>query len=69
MTVRAGAGGEDAPVELGASWLLPRDAVGTDLERMASFGRPLYQEVEEITGRRYVNARDVSPDTSRYRHS
>ena len=58
VTVRAGAGGEDAPVELGASWLLPRDAVGTDLERMTSFGRPLYQEVEEITGRRYVHARD-----------
>lgn len=58
VTVRAGAGGEDAPVELGASWLLTRDAGGTDLERMTSFGRPLYQEIEEVTGRRYVTARD-----------
>ncbi len=58
VTVRAGSGGEDAPVELGASWLLPRDAVGTDLERLTAFGRPLYQEVEEVTGRRYITARD-----------
>jgi GntR family transcriptional regulator len=49
---------QDAPVETGASWLLPRDAAGTDLERMQAFGRPLYQEVEEVTGRRYATATD-----------
>lgn len=58
VTVRAGAGGEDAPVEVGASWLLVRDAGGTDLERMTAFGRPLYQEIEEVTGRRYATASD-----------
>jgi GntR family transcriptional regulator len=25
---------------------------------MTAFGRPLYQEVEEVTGRRYITARD-----------
>ena len=49
---------QDAPVEVGASWLLPRDAKGTGLERMEAFGRPLYQEVEEVTGRRYTTATD-----------
>jgi GntR family transcriptional regulator len=49
---------QDAPVEAGASWLLPRDASGTGLERMQAFGRPLYQEVEEVTGRRYATATD-----------
>jgi GntR family transcriptional regulator len=49
---------QDAPVEVGASWLLPRDAKDTSLERMESFGRPLYQEVEEVTRRRYANATD-----------
>ncbi|GIH14691.1 GntR family transcriptional regulator [Rugosimonospora africana] len=49
---------QDAPVETGASWLLPRDTAGTDLERMQAFGRPLYQEVEEVTGRRYATATD-----------
>ncbi len=50
---------QDAPVEMGASWLLPRDAAGTSLERFEAFGRPLYQEVEEATGRRYVTATDT----------
>jgi GntR family transcriptional regulator len=49
---------QDAAVEVGASWLLPRDTAGTGLERMEAFGRPLYQEVEEVTGRRYATATD-----------
>jgi len=49
---------EDQVVEVGASWLLPRDAAGTSLERDEPFGRPLYQEVEDETGRRYVHAAD-----------
>src|SRR4029453_11113797 len=31
---------------------------GTSLERYEAFGRPLYQEAEEATGRRYASARD-----------
>lgn len=50
---------QDAPVEMGASWLQPKDAAGTGLERFEAFGRPLYQEVEEVTGRRYVTATDT----------
>jgi GntR family transcriptional regulator len=50
---------QDAAVEMGASWLLPKDASGTSLERFESFGRPLYQEVEEATGRRYITATDT----------
>lgn len=49
---------QDAPVELGASWFKVTDAGGTSLEREQGFGRPLYQEVEEITGRRYAHASD-----------
>lgn len=49
---------QDAPVEIGASWLTVGDAGGTALERPEAFGRPLYQEVEEVTGRRYVSATD-----------
>jgi GntR family transcriptional regulator len=49
---------QDAPVEVGASWFLPGDATGTSLERLESFGRPLYQEVEEVTRRTYVRATD-----------
>ncbi len=45
---------EDAPVEVGASWFRAADAAGTSLERAEAFGRPLYQEAEEATGRRYV---------------
>jgi GntR family transcriptional regulator len=48
----------DAPVEVGVSWLRPADASGTSLERHEVFGRPLYQEVEDVTGRRYSTARD-----------
>jgi GntR family transcriptional regulator len=48
----------DAPVEVGVSWLRPADAAATSLERHEVFGRPLYQEVEEVTGRRYSTARD-----------
>lgn len=49
---------QDAPVELGASWFRVADAGGTGLEREQAFGRPLYQEVEEVTGRRYAAASD-----------
>jgi GntR family transcriptional regulator len=49
---------QDAVVEVGASWLKPTDTAGTSLERMEAFGRPLYQEVEEVTGRRYRTATD-----------
>ncbi|NUT33174.1 MAG: GntR family transcriptional regulator [Hamadaea sp.] len=46
-------------VEVGASWFLPADVAGSSVERPESFGRPLYQEVEEVTGRRYATAADV----------
>jgi GntR family transcriptional regulator len=49
---------QDAPVEVGASWLRPSDADGTSLARAEPFGRPLYQEVEEVTGRVYSTASD-----------
>ncbi len=49
---------QDAPVEVGASWLRVADARGTSLERPEAFGRPLYQEVEEVTSRRYRSATD-----------
>lgn len=48
----------DSPVEVGASWFRLSDAAGTSLERFEAFGRPLYQEVEEETGRRYATATD-----------
>jgi len=50
---------DDSPVEVGASWFRVADAAGTSLERREPFGRPLYQEAEEATGRRYVAARDT----------
>ncbi|MFV2101489.1 GntR family transcriptional regulator [Micromonospora sp. LOL_024] len=50
---------EDSPVEVGASWFLPADTTGTSLEHTKAFGRPLYQEAEEATGRRYVTATDT----------
>lgn len=50
---------DDVPVEVGASWFLVADAAGTSLERTQAFGRPLYQEAEEATGRRYVSATDT----------
>jgi GntR family transcriptional regulator len=49
---------QDQPVEVGASWLRVTDARGTSLERPEAFGRPLYQEVEEVTGRKYHSATD-----------
>ena len=49
---------QDAPVEVGASWLRVTDADGTSLSRTEAFGRPLYQEVEEVTGRTYTSATD-----------
>jgi GntR family transcriptional regulator len=49
---------QDTPVEVGASWLRVADAGGTGLELERAFGRPLYQEVEELTGRRYASATD-----------
>jgi GntR family transcriptional regulator len=48
----------DAPVEVGASWFRPKEVAGTSIERAEVFGRPLYQEVEDETGRRYTSARD-----------
>jgi GntR family transcriptional regulator len=48
----------EAPVEVGASWLRPADATGTSLARHETFGRPLYQEIEDVTGRRYATATD-----------
>ncbi|HEY2949476.1 MAG TPA: GntR family transcriptional regulator [Micromonosporaceae bacterium] len=50
---------DDAPVEVGASWFRVADAGGTSLERAEPFGRPVYQEVEEVTGRRYAAATDT----------
>jgi GntR family transcriptional regulator len=49
---------EDVPVEVGASWFRVADAAGTSLERAEAFGRPLYQEAEEVIGRRYLTATD-----------
>lgn len=49
---------QDSPVEVGASWLLPTDVEGTSLAQPEAFGRPLYQEVEEVTSRRYHSATD-----------
>jgi GntR family transcriptional regulator len=50
---------DDAPVEVGASWFRVADAGGGSLERAEPFGRPVYQEVEEVTGRRYATASDT----------
>jgi GntR family transcriptional regulator len=49
---------QEQPVEVGASWFRVGDAGGTSLEQEQGFGRPLYQEVEEVTGRRYASATD-----------
>ncbi|GAA0806868.1 GntR family transcriptional regulator [Spirilliplanes yamanashiensis] len=50
---------DDAPVEVGASWFRPEGAAGTSLARAEAFGRPLYQEAEEVLGRRYAHATDT----------
>jgi GntR family transcriptional regulator len=49
---------EDQPVEVGASWLLPAQVAKTSLVESRPYGRPLYQEVEEQTGRVYTTAED-----------
>jgi GntR family transcriptional regulator len=49
---------EQQPVEVGASWFLPAEADNTSLALLIAYGRPLYQEVEEVTGRRYITAAD-----------
>jgi GntR family transcriptional regulator len=49
---------EQQPVELGASWFLADEAGSTSLARPEAFGRPLYQEAEDATGRTYVTAAD-----------
>src|SRR4051812_22646812 len=46
------------PAEVGASWFRPDDADGTSLTERFGYGRPLYQEVEDVTGRRYAGATD-----------
>jgi GntR family transcriptional regulator len=48
----------DTPVEVGSSWFRPADVAGTSIERADVFDRPLYQEVEAETGRRYHTATD-----------
>src|SRR5512142_1069420 len=48
----------DAPVEIGAAWFRPADVDGTSVAAPDVLDRPLYQEVEEATGRRYATARD-----------
>ncbi|HEX2416661.1 MAG TPA: GntR family transcriptional regulator [Micromonosporaceae bacterium] len=46
------------PVEMGASWLVPHRLADTEVTRPEPLGRPLYQVVEEATGRRYGTATD-----------
>jgi GntR family transcriptional regulator len=48
----------EQPVEMGASWLVPHGLSGTELSRPEPLDRPLYQVVEEATGRRYGTAAD-----------
>ncbi|MGH3742067.1 MAG: GntR family transcriptional regulator, partial [Micromonosporaceae bacterium] len=43
----------DTTVEVGVSWLSPAGLAGTALAEAENLGRPLYQEVEDVTGRRY----------------
>lgn len=49
---------EDQPVEVGASWFRPTDVAETSIMDSQPYGRPLYQEVEEQTGRVYATAED-----------
>lgn len=46
-------------VEMGASWLRVADVAGTELESLDPLHRPLYQAVEDATGRRYTYATDA----------
>ncbi len=48
----------DTPVEVGANWLLPADVAGTALAENLPLRRPLYQEIEEHTGRVYADVED-----------
>lgn len=48
----------DTPVEVGASWFRRSEVDGTSIARPDVLDRPLYQEVEAETGRRYTSARD-----------
>lgn len=48
----------DQPAEVGASWLRPADAAGSPLESLDPIRGPLYQAVEDATGRRYARATD-----------
>jgi GntR family transcriptional regulator len=50
---------DDVPVEVGASWFRLDAAADTALARAEAFGRPLYQEAEEVLGRRYARATDT----------
>jgi GntR family transcriptional regulator len=49
---------EQQTAEVGASWFRTEDTAGTSLVELRGYGRPLYQEVEEETGRRYASATD-----------
>ena len=49
---------DDQPVEVGASWFPAAETTGTSLVEERPYGRPLYQEVEEQTGRVYATAED-----------
>ena len=40
------------------NFMLPADVEGTSIVEQRGYGRPLYQEVEEATSRRYVSATD-----------
>src|ERR1044072_781216 len=50
---------DEATVELGASWFRVAETSGTSLERAEAFGRPLYQEAEEVLGKGYASATDT----------
>ncbi len=49
---------EDQVAEIGASWFHPDAVAGTSLMDSRGYGRPLYQEVEDQTGRVYTTAED-----------
>lgn len=48
----------EQPVELSTVWLAPSELAGTELTEPQNLGRPLYQAVEEATGRRYGTVTD-----------
>ncbi|WP_018353143.1 GntR family transcriptional regulator [Longispora albida] len=49
---------QEQVVEVSATWLRASEVAGSALEGLAPLTRPLYQEVEEVTGRQYVYATD-----------